>query len=71
VLSELSGGRIAEACKRAQEAGDHRLSLLIAQAAGPMPPRQMLRKQMEQWKDKEVSENGDISVVRHCSTSVH
>ena len=56
VLSELSGGRIAEACKRAQEVGDHRLSLLIAQAAGATAPRHMLSKQMDQWRDKQACE---------------
>jgi hypothetical protein len=64
VLSELSGGRVGEACRRAQEVGDYRLSLLIAQAASATTPRHMLARQMEQWRDRKVSESTADVLVR-------
>ena len=56
VLSHLTGRQVAEACARAQDgARDHRLALLIAQAAGSQAHRHMLRKQLQQWHDNKVS----------------
>ena len=46
----------------AQESGDHRLALLLAQAAGSHIPRQMIQKQLANWEELKV---------RHCGMSIH
>uniref|UniRef100_H3A040 Nuclear pore complex protein Nup98-Nup96 n=1 Tax=Latimeria chalumnae TaxID=7897 RepID=H3A040_LATCH len=49
VFSCLTGRRIDEACKLAQCAGDHRLALLLSQAAGSQPARGLLAMQLVDW----------------------
>ncbi|XP_069748351.1 nuclear pore complex protein Nup98-Nup96 isoform X2 [Narcine bancroftii] len=49
VFSYLSGKRISEACKLAQQSGDHRMALLLAQACGSLPVRELLSRQLADW----------------------
>ena len=51
IFSYLSGRNISEACTIAQESGDHRLALLMAQAAGSQIPRHMLAQQLDGWAE--------------------
>lgn len=55
VLSYLSGQQISEACCLAQESGDHRLALLLAQAVGNQIPRQMIERELSDWAELGVS----------------
>ncbi|NXD18032.1 NUP98 protein, partial [Nothocercus nigrocapillus] len=49
VFSCLTGKRIGEACKLAQQSGDHRLALLLSQLAGSQPIRDLLTMQLVDW----------------------
>ncbi|XP_025904918.1 nuclear pore complex protein Nup98-Nup96 isoform X2 [Nothoprocta perdicaria] len=49
VFSCLTGRRIGEACRLAQQAGDHRLALLLSQLAGSQPSRDLLTMQLVDW----------------------
>ncbi|NWU85362.1 NUP98 protein, partial [Onychorhynchus coronatus] len=49
VFSCLTGKRIGEACRLAQQAGDHRLALLLSQLAGSQPVRDLLTMQLVDW----------------------
>uniref|UniRef100_UPI00358FCD80 nuclear pore complex protein Nup98-Nup96 isoform X3 n=1 Tax=Myxine glutinosa TaxID=7769 RepID=UPI00358FCD80 len=49
VFSCLSGRQVSRACKLAQCAGDHRLALLLSQAIGSEPTRQLLSLQLAVW----------------------
>ncbi|XP_035998550.1 nuclear pore complex protein Nup98-Nup96 isoform X1 [Fundulus heteroclitus] len=49
VFSYLTGSRISEACRLAQQEGDHRLSLLLSQAVGSRSCRQLLALQLADW----------------------
>ena len=53
-MSLLSGNQISQACRLAQEAHDHRLALLVAQAAGADFPRKLLAEQLLNWNEQEV-----------------
>ena len=67
----MSGLKISEACELAQENGDHRLALLIAQSAGSVPSRQLLIGQLYKWHEQQVrmnkvyfiSRNNDILIL--------
>ena len=67
----MSGLKISEACELAQESGDHRLALLIAQSAGSVPSRQLLIGQLYKWHEQQVrmnkvyfiSRNNDILIL--------
>ena len=54
VMSLLSGNQISQACRLAQEAHDHRLALLVAQAAGADFPRKLLAEQLLNWSEQKV-----------------
>uniref|UniRef100_S4RAV4 Nuclear pore complex protein Nup98-Nup96 n=1 Tax=Petromyzon marinus TaxID=7757 RepID=S4RAV4_PETMA len=56
VFSCLSGRQIARACRLAQDAvtGDHRLALLISQAVGSKPTRQLLALNLSEWGKLQV-----------------
>ncbi|KAM6342136.1 nuclear pore complex protein Nup98-Nup96 isoform 2-T3 [Podargus strigoides] len=49
VFSCLTGKRIGEACRLAQQSGDHRLALLLAQLTGSQPVRDLLTMQLVDW----------------------
>uniref|UniRef100_A0A3P9IE46 Nuclear pore complex protein Nup98-Nup96 n=1 Tax=Oryzias latipes TaxID=8090 RepID=A0A3P9IE46_ORYLA len=49
IFSYLTGNRISEACRLAQKEGDHRLSLLLSQAAGSQMCRDLLGLQLADW----------------------
>uniref|UniRef100_A0A8C4R700 Nuclear pore complex protein Nup98-Nup96 n=1 Tax=Eptatretus burgeri TaxID=7764 RepID=A0A8C4R700_EPTBU len=49
VFSCLSGRQVSRACKLAHGAGDHRLALLLSQAIGSEPTRQLLSLQLAEW----------------------
>ncbi|NXK46486.1 NUP98 protein, partial [Chauna torquata] len=49
VFSCLTGRRIGEACRLAQQSGDHRLALLLSQLAGSQPIRDLLTMQLVDW----------------------
>ncbi|XP_029957299.1 nuclear pore complex protein Nup98-Nup96 isoform X2 [Salarias fasciatus] len=49
IFSYLTGNRISEACRVAQKEGDHRLSLLLSQAAGSQYSRDLLALQLADW----------------------
>ncbi|NWU53740.1 NUP98 protein, partial [Dromas ardeola] len=49
VFSCLTGKRIGEACRLAQQSGDHRLALLLSQLAGSQPVRDLLTMQLVDW----------------------
>ena len=57
VLAMLSGDRLAEACQRAQENGDHHLALLMAIGGGANSEKgQLLLQQMDRWQEMRVDE---------------
>ncbi|XP_061658475.1 nuclear pore complex protein Nup98-Nup96 isoform X2 [Syngnathoides biaculeatus] len=49
VFSYLTGNRVGEACRLAQKEGDHRLALLLSQAAGSQYNRELLALQLADW----------------------
>ncbi|XP_036603753.1 nuclear pore complex protein Nup98-Nup96 isoform X1 [Trichosurus vulpecula] len=49
VFSYLTGKRISEACRLAQQSGDHRLALLLSQLGGSQPVRELLTMQLVDW----------------------
>ncbi|XP_052793615.1 nuclear pore complex protein Nup98-Nup96-like [Mya arenaria] len=49
VLSAMTGRQIVEACQLAQNAGNPRLALLLAQSISNYMPRQMISKQLEEY----------------------
>uniref|UniRef100_A0A8C9EQM7 Nuclear pore complex protein Nup98-Nup96 n=1 Tax=Pavo cristatus TaxID=9049 RepID=A0A8C9EQM7_PAVCR len=49
VFSCLTGRRIGEACRLAQQAGNHRLALLLSQLVGSQPTRDLLTMQLVDW----------------------
>ena len=53
-LSYMSAHRVSEACALVQESGDHRLALVLAQAAGSDILRKMLTKQLANWEEQKV-----------------
>ncbi|XP_044274493.1 nuclear pore complex protein Nup98-Nup96 isoform X2 [Varanus komodoensis] len=50
VFSCLTGKQISEACRLAQESGDHRLALLLSQLAGSQEVRELLALQLTDWQ---------------------
>lgn len=54
IIAHLSGRQISEACQVAQNAGDDRLALLLAQAAGSSVVRQMVMVQLAKWAEMKV-----------------
>ncbi|XP_023683557.2 nuclear pore complex protein Nup98-Nup96-like isoform X1 [Paramormyrops kingsleyae] len=50
VFSYLTGHCVSEACRLAQKSGDHRLSLLLSQAAGLQCTRDLLAMQLVDWQ---------------------
>ncbi|XP_066286606.1 nuclear pore complex protein Nup98-Nup96-like isoform X2 [Branchiostoma lanceolatum] len=51
IFSLLSGRQISQACSLAQQSGDHRLALILAQAGGSHFPREVLGKQLSDWEE--------------------
>nr|XP_033803270.1 nuclear pore complex protein Nup98-Nup96 isoform X3 [Geotrypetes seraphini] len=49
VFSYLTGGRISEACRLAQQSGDHRLALLLSQQIGSQQVKDLLAMQLVDW----------------------
>uniref|UniRef100_A0A3P8XIQ2 Nuclear pore complex protein Nup98-Nup96 n=1 Tax=Esox lucius TaxID=8010 RepID=A0A3P8XIQ2_ESOLU len=49
IFSYLTGHRISDACRLAQKSGDHRLALLLSQAAGSQFGRELLVLQLADW----------------------
>ncbi|XP_063041599.1 nuclear pore complex protein Nup98-Nup96 isoform X2 [Engraulis encrasicolus] len=49
IFSYLTGYKISQACKLAQQSGDHRLSLLLSQAAGLPFNQELLALQLTDW----------------------
>ncbi|XP_063162102.1 nuclear pore complex protein Nup98-Nup96 [Candoia aspera] len=49
VFSYLTGKQIGNACRLAQQSGDHRLSLLLSQLAGSQEVRELLALQLADW----------------------
>ncbi|TFJ98226.1 trypsin-like [Platysternon megacephalum] len=49
VFSYLTGKRISEACRVAQQSGDHRLALLLSQLVGSQQVRELLTMQLVDW----------------------
>ncbi|XP_025085972.1 nuclear pore complex protein Nup98-Nup96-like [Pomacea canaliculata] len=56
IIAHLSGRQISEACQVAQNAGDDRLALLLAQAAGSSVVRQMVMVQLAKWAEMKVTD---------------
>lgn len=54
VFSLLTGHQISQACQVAQQSGDHRLALLLAQAGGTREARQLVAAQLVDWKELEA-----------------
>ncbi|XP_069046230.1 nuclear pore complex protein Nup98-Nup96 isoform X3 [Lepisosteus oculatus] len=54
IFSYLTGHRISEACRLAQKYDDHRLSLLLSQAAGSQYSRELLAVQLIDWNKMEI-----------------
>lgn len=67
ILAYLSGRQISEACSLAQDAGDDRLALLLAQAAGSDVTRQMVAVQLAKWAEMEVRGNFQPAEVFFCA----
>ncbi|KAL2080768.1 hypothetical protein ACEWY4_024561 [Coilia grayii] len=49
IFSYLTGYKISQACKLAQQSGDHRLALLLSQAAGLPFNQELLALQLADW----------------------
>ncbi|XP_006032139.1 nuclear pore complex protein Nup98-Nup96 isoform X2 [Alligator sinensis] len=49
VFSYLTGKRISEACRLAQQSGDYRLALLLSQLVGSQEVRELLTMQLVDW----------------------
>ncbi|XP_025029555.1 nuclear pore complex protein Nup98-Nup96 isoform X1 [Python bivittatus] len=49
VFSYLTGKQIGNACRLAQQSGDHRLSLLLSQLVGSQEIRELLALQLADW----------------------
>ncbi|XP_061485203.1 nuclear pore complex protein Nup98-Nup96 isoform X2 [Rhineura floridana] len=49
VFSYLTGKQISEACRLAQQSGDHRLALLLSQLVGSLEVRELLAMQLADW----------------------
>ncbi|XP_030055686.1 nuclear pore complex protein Nup98-Nup96 isoform X2 [Microcaecilia unicolor] len=49
VFSYLTGARISEACRLAQQSGDHRLALLLSQQMGSQQVKDLLAMQLVDW----------------------
>ncbi|XP_065279525.1 nuclear pore complex protein Nup98-Nup96 [Emys orbicularis] len=49
MFSYLTGKRISEACRVAQQSGDHRLALLLSQLVGSQQVRELLTMQLVDW----------------------
>ncbi|XP_028907504.1 nuclear pore complex protein Nup98-Nup96 isoform X1 [Ornithorhynchus anatinus] len=49
VFSYLTGKKISKACRLAQQAGDHRLALLLSQLVGSQQVRELLTMQLVDW----------------------
>ncbi|CAG5118199.1 unnamed protein product, partial [Candidula unifasciata] len=54
VFSKLTVREISEACMLAQRGRDHRLALLLAQAAGNTVTRQMVSMQLDKWAEMDA-----------------
>ncbi|XP_076158509.1 nuclear pore complex protein Nup98-Nup96 isoform X1 [Alosa pseudoharengus] len=54
IFSYLTGHKISEACKLAQQTGDHRLSLLLSQAAGLPYSQDLLALQLGDWNRMQI-----------------
>ncbi|XP_062384841.1 nuclear pore complex protein Nup98-Nup96 isoform X2 [Sardina pilchardus] len=54
IFSYLTGHKISEACKLAQQSGDHRLSLLLSQAAGLPYSQELLALQLGDWNRMQI-----------------
>ncbi|MEQ2189587.1 hypothetical protein GOODEAATRI_026750, partial [Goodea atripinnis] len=54
IFSYLTSSRISEACRLAQKEGDHRLSLLLSQAAGSRFCRDLLALQLADWNQMQT-----------------
>ncbi|XP_039601644.1 nuclear pore complex protein Nup98-Nup96 isoform X1 [Polypterus senegalus] len=54
IYSYLTGNHISEACKLAQQCVDHRLSLLLSQAAGSQGIRELLSMQLVDWCNLQI-----------------
>ncbi|XP_062983422.1 nuclear pore complex protein Nup98-Nup96 isoform X2 [Elgaria multicarinata webbii] len=50
VFSYLTGKQIGEACRLAQQSGDHRLALLLSQLVGSQEVRELLALQLADWQ---------------------
>ena len=50
----LTAHLLSDACAEAQQNGEHRLALLIAQAAHAHFPRQLLQRQLADWLQCQV-----------------
>ncbi|XP_066475536.1 nuclear pore complex protein Nup98-Nup96 [Tiliqua scincoides] len=49
VFSYLTGKQIGDACRLAQQSGDHRLALLLSQLGGSQEVRELLAMQLVDW----------------------
>uniref|UniRef100_A0A0B7B1H5 Nuclear pore complex protein Nup98-Nup96 n=1 Tax=Arion vulgaris TaxID=1028688 RepID=A0A0B7B1H5_9EUPU len=56
VFSKLTVREISEACMLAQRGRDHRLALLLAEAAGNTITRQMISMQLSRWAELDASQ---------------
>uniref|UniRef100_A0A8C6U9S7 Nuclear pore complex protein Nup98-Nup96 n=1 Tax=Neogobius melanostomus TaxID=47308 RepID=A0A8C6U9S7_9GOBI len=54
IFSLLTGNCISQACQLAQKYGDHRLALLLSQAAGSQCSRELLALQLSDWHRMET-----------------
>ena len=63
VMTLLSAHLLDDACTEAQESGEHRLALLIAQASTSSLVRQLLKKQLADWHQTQVRPHDAVSTV--------
>ena len=57
VLAILSSGRVGQACKTMQIAGDHRTALLVAQVGGGGEVSRMVQQQLDRWTEVKADNN--------------
>ena len=57
VLANLSCGRVGQACKTLQSAGDHRTALLVAQVGGGGEVSRMVQQQLDRWTEVKADNN--------------
>ncbi|XP_014242477.1 nuclear pore complex protein Nup98-Nup96 isoform X1 [Cimex lectularius] len=64
VFAYMTAHKIDKACEEAQKKGDHQLSLLLSQCQSTPEIRDMIEKQLIQWRETEADKHIDIQRLK-------